>query len=70
MSDLVTASKSDLAALESSTRSGPITHLPVWPLLSADRVEGGLRQLLAETESGFDAHLNTGHSPSFVGNQD
>jgi oligopeptidase A len=55
MSDLVTASKSDLAALESSTRSGPITHLPVWPLLSADRVEGGLRQLLAETESGFDA---------------
>ena len=55
MSDPVAASRSDLAALESSTHSGPITHLPVWPLLTAERVEGGLRQLLTETESGFDA---------------
>jgi len=47
-------SRECLAALESRTVYGPITHLPVWPEVRADRVEPGLRQLLADTEAQFD----------------
>ncbi|MGA1370996.1 MAG: M3 family metallopeptidase [Pseudomonadales bacterium] len=50
----VTPSMTDLAALESITRHGAITHLPVWPQIQPERVAGGLRQLLAETEAAFD----------------
>jgi oligopeptidase A len=62
-------SREALAALSATTVHGPITHLPVWPEIRADRVEAGLRQLLADTEAEFDA-LERSCTPTWSGLMD
>ena len=49
------ASAESLAQLEQQASFGPIGHLPVWRSIEAGHVEAGIRQLLRETESAFDA---------------
>src|SRR5512137_341023 len=62
-------SREALAALETTTVHGPITHLPVWQEIRADRVEAGLRQLLADTEAAFN-RLEQGCTPTWAGLRD
>jgi len=65
----VEASHTALAALSASTAHGPIAHLPLWPEIRADRVEPGLRQLLADTERTFDSleqQFEQGLAPSWA----
>jgi oligopeptidase A len=45
---------------------GPVTHLPVWEQFTPERVEAGLRALLAATADEFDA-LERTHAPSWDG---
>ena len=43
----------NLALIEQTARLGPISHLPVWPNVTAERVRPALEALLAETEVAF-----------------
>jgi oligopeptidase A len=58
-----------LTAMERTVARGPIAHLPVWPELRPERVEPGIRQLLAETEAEFEA-LERNHAPTWTGLMD
>jgi len=62
-------SREDLAAIEANTNHGPVTHLPIWSAIAAERVEAGLRQLLADTEAEFDA-LEAACTPDWAGLMD
>jgi oligopeptidase A len=62
-------SREALAMLEAATSLGPIAHLPVWPEIRAERVEAGLRQLLAESETAF-AELERDCSATWSGLMD
>jgi oligopeptidase A len=58
-----------LRALEQTSALGPISHLPVWPAISAERVEAGIRQLLHDTQIAFET-LETGLTPTWAGLMD
>ncbi len=63
------ASADSLAKLERQAAYGPISHLPVWRAIEAEDVEPGIRQLLRETASAFEAlegELEAGHDPQSV----
>ena len=66
---LPTMDPPSLQALEQTARLGPISHLPVWPAIRADRVEAGIRQLLHDTQRAF-AALETGLTPTWAGLMD
>jgi oligopeptidase A len=59
-------SSASLRVLAGTIDHGPITHLPVWPAMTAEHVEPGLRQLLADTQAEFDA-LEQSHRPDWAG---
>lgn len=49
------AQKTALDRLDRTAAVGPVAHLPVWSNFTPERVEAGLRALLAETDDGFSA---------------
>jgi oligopeptidase A len=63
------ASADSLAKLEQQAAYGSISHLPVWRAIEAEDVEPGIRQLLRETASAFEAlegKLEAGRDPKSV----